>query len=85
MNRVPTDLDTAIHYLTLGFILLAALIGLVTLRYHPLRPLVIMLTAVAYVLWGIIHHLILGTLHRKVVLEYLGLAVLGAIIISTLL
>ena len=85
MNRVPTDLDTVIHYLVLAFIFLAALIGLVTLRYHPLRPLAIIATAVAYLVWGIVHHAILGTLHRKVVLEYLGLAALGAIIIATLL
>ena len=74
-----------IHYLVLSLILLGAFIGLVTLRYHPLRPWAIIATAAAYLIWGLVHHAILGTLHRKVVLEYLGLSVLGAIIIAVLL
>jgi len=85
MKRPPTDLDTAVHYLALVVILLAGLIGIVTLRFHALRPVAIIATALAYVVWGIVHHLIVGGLHRKVVLEYLSLSALGAIIIASLL
>lgn len=39
--------------------------------------------AAFYLAWGIIHHSRRGDLHPKIVLEYLGLAVLGiAIVIS---
>lgn len=30
-----------------------------------------------YVLWGVLHHWRRGDLHPKIVLEYLGLAILG--------
>lgn len=33
--------------------------------------------ATAYVTWGIIHHWRRGDLHLKVVLEYIGIAILG--------
>lgn len=41
------------------------------------------IAAAAYVAWGIIHHSRRGDLHLKIVLEYLGLVILGiAIVIS---
>lgn len=73
------------HYLVLIIILALGFTSLIFLRYHPLRPFTIMLVATAYFVWGIFHHLTLGTLHRQVVLEYFSLALLGAIIIATLL
>lgn len=74
-----------LHYLILVVILTLGFTSLIFLRYHPLRPFTIILIATAYFVWGILHHLTLGTLHRQVVLEYFSLALLGAIIIATLL
>ncbi|OGY17919.1 MAG: hypothetical protein A2784_01835 [Candidatus Chisholmbacteria bacterium RIFCSPHIGHO2_01_FULL_48_12] len=74
-----------VHYLALVIILTLGFLALITFRYHPLRPVAIILTAAAYFVWGILHHLSLGTLHRQVVLEYFSLAILGGIIIATLL
>lgn len=78
-------MKSLVHYLVLIIILTLGFIALILLRYHPLRPFTIMLVATAYFVWGIFHHLTLGTLHRQVVLEYFSLALLGAIIIATLL
>ena len=74
-----------VHYLALVIILAIGFANLLIFRYHPLRPLTIILTAAAYFVWGIFHHLTLGTLHRQVVLEYFSLAILGGIIIASLL
>lgn len=46
---------------------------------------VVIAVAVAYVLWGVIHHSRSGDLHSKVVLEYLGIAILGVAIVWSIL
>lgn len=46
---------------------------------------VVIAVAVAYVLWGIVHHSRSGDLHPKVVLEYVGIAILGVAIIWSVL
>lgn len=43
----------------------------------------LLLGAGAYLVWGITHHWHKKDLHLKVVLEYLGIAVLGLAIIMT--
>ncbi|MBI4035268.1 MAG: hypothetical protein HY381_02625 [Candidatus Chisholmbacteria bacterium] len=74
------------HYLALVLILTTGLVLLLTFRFHPLgRPLTIAGLSLAYFTWGIAHHHLSRTLHRRVVLEYLSLSILGAIIIATLL
>lgn len=47
-------------------------------------PVVIVVAAV-YVLWGVIHHSRSGDLHPKVVLEYVGIAILGIAIVWSVL
>ena len=39
----------------------------------------------AYLVWGIIHHWHKKDLHLKVMLEYLGIAILGFAVIMTVL
>lgn len=41
-------------------------------------------TSVAYVAWGIIHHAIAGDLHRKVVIEYVLVGLIAIVILATL-
>lgn len=43
------------------------------------------ITASIYVLWGIIHHRLRGDLHLKIVLEYLGIALLGLAVIFSVI
>lgn len=46
---------------------------------------VVIAVAVAYVLWSIVHHARSGDLHPKVVLEYVGIAILGVAIVWSVL
>ena len=41
--------------------------------------------AIFYVIWGIFHHLKAHNFHKRIVLEYLLVALLGLAIVSTLL
>ena len=41
-------------------------------------------TAVAYVAWGIVHHLLHKDLHIETVVEYVAIAALGLIILFSL-
>lgn len=73
-------------YLILVLLLSANLFSLITFRYHPIfHPLSLVVFALSYFLWGLIHHALNHTLHRQVVLEYFSLSLLGTIIISILL
>lgn len=38
-----------------------------------------------YIFWGVIHHWQRGDLHIKIVLEYLGIAILGVALVFSLL
>lgn len=74
------------HYFLLILILSIGLVSILTFRFHPpFAPLSIIITALAYVIWGIVHHALTRSLHRQVVLEYVSLALLGALIIYILL
>lgn len=41
-------------------------------------------TTVAYILWGIIHHMIIGNLHRKIVIEYILIGAIAVVLMLTL-
>jgi hypothetical protein len=41
-------------------------------------------TAASYVAWGIIHHAAIGTLHRKVVIEYVLIGLIAIVLLTTL-
>jgi hypothetical protein len=41
--------------------------------------------ATIYIVWGVFHHVRAGSLHARIMLEYLLVAILGVAIISTLL
>lgn len=74
------------HYLvlTIGLILGSGLILFV--RFNPvLKQLAIISLSVFYLVWGIVHHQLTDHLRLKVVLEYLLVAILGFVIINTLL
>ena len=46
---------------------------------------VIILTALSYCVWGILHHLINHDLHAKIVVEYILIGILGVTIILFIL
>ena len=73
------------HTLILFFILGG---GIATFAYTSGDRMLQMATgiiiAVAYVLWGIIHHVLIGDLHRKIVIEYLLIGSIAIVILMTL-
>lgn len=73
------------YYLSLFGILTAGLIGFVVFSYDRVFQIVIAsATAIAYVIWGVVHHLIHKDLHLEIVIEYIIVAVLGLIILFSL-
>jgi len=50
-----------------------------------LQEIIILGLSISYIVWGIVHHAKLKTLHTKVILEYVLFAVLGCIIVTGLL
>lgn len=70
------------HFLVL-IIILASGIGMFLLAKgnNALQLMIGVVTSVAYIAWGIIHHVMQGDLHRKVVIEYVFI---GAIAVTLL-
>lgn len=74
------------HYFSLIGLLAAGAIGiLVFSNWINIQAGIVAAMAVSYVIWGIIHHLIHKDLYLTVVLEYAVVAVLGAVILLSLL
>ena len=74
------------HYVLLFGILMAGFIGLVIFSYDKnFQFAVAAATSVAYVVWGITHHIHHKDLHLETVLEYVAVAILGVTILLTLI
>ena len=74
------------HFIVLFAIILGG--GFVFWYAQGMRELQIatgIITVLGYVIWGIVHHAIQGDLHRKVVVEYAGIAALGSTLVWFLL
>ncbi len=41
-------------------------------------------TTILYVAWGIVHHALVGDLHRKIVIEYLLIGAIAIVLLATL-
>lgn len=41
------------------------------------------LVSAAYVAWGIIHHALIGDLHRKIVIEYVLVGLIAVVLLAT--
>ena len=74
------------HYLTLSIILLVGLGAFFIFRFYPsYQVAIVVLTGFSYVLWGLIHHWLCGDLHLKVILEYILVALLASLLVSSLI
>ncbi len=74
------------HYFSLLGIFAAGIAGFVIFSYDKQFQAVLTIAiAIAYVLWGIIHHLLHKDLYFAVVLEYLLYAILGVVIVFSVL
>jgi len=75
-----------VHYLVLLFILAFGSIAFFYFQRFPQAQIVsLFLTASFYVLWGIVHHYLEGDLHPRVVLEYAAVALLGFLILWSII
>ena len=73
------------HYLVLFGLLLAGFIGLVIFSYDKNFQIAVGLAlSASYVAWGVTHHYLHKDLHIETFLEYLAVAVLGFVIIFSL-
>jgi hypothetical protein len=78
--------QSVIHFLVLIAILTAGVFTFIWVRPNiPLQLFIGITTAVAYVLWGIVHHAIQKDLHRKVVVEYLLIGAIAIVLLVTML
>jgi uncharacterized membrane protein len=78
--------QTIIHFLVLIAILGAGVLTFIVARPNTTMQLLIgIITAVAYVLWGLIHHTIQKDLHQKIVVEYLLIGAIAIVLLVTIL
>lgn len=74
-----------LFYLLLFVGLLLGLIGFFSFLGQPaLRKLVVIITSLFYFSWGMVYHYQEKTLHPKIVIEYLLIAVLGAMLLMSI-
>ena len=74
------------HYFVLAVILLGGIFMFFSSQGNTGIQLIVgTITAISYILWGIIHHLINHDLNVKIVIEYILIGVFGLTIIFFLL
>jgi hypothetical protein len=74
------------HYFILVIVLFAGLILLFTYKSQPnLQFYIGVGIAISYFSWGIVHHYLLEDLHRKHVVEYGLIAILGIVLLKMIL
>ena len=78
--------NSVVNYSVLILILLGGIISFYAVGSNPLLQLMIgIVTSVSYVLWGIIHHYMDHSLHKKIVVEYLLIGAIAIVLLSTVL
>lgn len=87
MKKIFEDIKEHLgHYLVLLFILSFGAFAFVYFQRFPQSQIVsLFLTASFYVLWGIIHHYLEGDLHLRIIFEYLAVALLGFLILWSMI
>lgn len=86
MRHIIKDIKAHLsHYLVLVFILLFGGFSFLYFQANPQAQIMsAFLTASFYVLWGIVHHLLEGNLHLRIVIEYVAVSLLGFLILYSL-
>jgi hypothetical protein len=74
------------HYISLMFIFIAGIIGFYVFSYDTNFQIgVSFALASAYVSWGIIHHTIHKDICLSIILEYVAVAILGVVMLTSLI
>ena len=72
-----------LHYLLLALILLSGLFLLLMCQGRAEIQLLLGIgMALSYFVWGIVHHFLMGDLHRKHVVEYALITILGIVLLA---
>ena len=67
-------------------ILIAGFAGLILFSYdRSFQIAVAIATAISYIAWGVVHHYLHKDLHLEVFVEYTAIAVLGLVILFSLI
>lgn len=75
-----------LHYIVLfGIVGVGAMAFFQLAGNSPLQLLAGIITTLAYVAWGIIHHALHGDLHLKVVVEYAVIALIAIFFLFTVI
>jgi len=78
--------NSIINYIVLVLILTGGVVSFYTVRSNPTLQLLIgVVTSVSYVLWGIIHHYMDRSLHKKIVVEYLLIGAIAIVLLATVI
>ncbi len=78
--------QSAAHFLVLIAILAAGVFTFISVRPNTTFQLFVgVVTAVLYVLWGLIHHALKKDLHQKVMVEYLLIGAIAIVLLVTML
>lgn len=83
MKKVTKHLK---HYLPLIGVLIIGGVGFFIFGYdRQFQGAIVISSALSYFVWGLIHHYLHRDLHIQVVLEYLAIAILGVVVVFSLL
>lgn len=78
--------QSVIHFIVLIVILFFGVLTFLCVRPNTSMQLLVgIITSVAYVLWGLIHHAVRKDLHRKIVIEYLLIGAIAIVLLVTML
>jgi len=85
MSRIKKHSGQLSHYLPLLGIFAFGIISFWSFSYDRFfQTSTAVAVALAYVIWGIVHHHMHNDLHWKIVIEYMGIAIVGLAIILSL-
>ncbi len=75
------------YFHLLYYLILVAILGFGVVLFHlfagypPKQFIIVCLSALSYVVWGIVYHQIEGDLHPRIVVEYLLIAILAMLLL----
>lgn len=87
MKKITEDIkESPVHYLSLFIILFFGGFSFFYLKRNQQAQLVsVFLTSSFYFIWGVVHHLLEGDLHIRIVMEYLAMSILGFVLLWALI
>ena len=78
--------QSIVHFLVLIAILTIGVLTFISVRPNTSMQLLVgVITAVTYVIWGLIHHATQKDLHQKIVVEYLLVGAIAIVVLVTML